>query len=107
VAVRAEAGVNDPLRLTLPLKYPVDVTVTKMFVDELCTKVTWLAVLERLKSRGNSTIVNATGCAAICVRPVLLVPVMVMGYVPAGVFSFVKILIIVLNVGFPIGSVKE
>jgi len=76
-AVRPEDGENEALRLTFPLKYPMAVAVSSMFVMELCTKVTWLVVVERLKSRGNSTIVNDTGCSALWVRPALVVPVMV------------------------------
>jgi hypothetical protein len=35
------------------------------------------------------------------------VPVIVIGYVPPGVFMVVEMLIVELNVGFPLGLVKE
>lgn len=98
---------NVPLRVTLLSKYPTDVTVTSMFVLELCTKVTWVAVVERLKSRGSAIMVNTGVCTALCVRPALVVPVIVIGYVPAGVSTVVKMLIVELKVGVPLGCEKE
>ena len=107
LTVRPEEGVNDPVRLTLLSKYPTDVTVTSMFVLELWTKVTWLAVAERLKSRGNAIMVSTGVCTALCVRPALVVPVIVIGYVPAGVLTVAMMLIIELKVGLPLVCVKE
>jgi hypothetical protein len=107
VTASPEEGENDPFRLTLPLKYPIDVTVNVMSVLELCTRVTCATVLERLKSRGNSVMVSTGVSAALWVRPVLVVPVIVIGYVPPAVFGVVTILSVEVNIGLPVDSVNE
>ena len=84
----------------------MDVSDSVMSVLELCTSTTWLVEVVRLKSRGNSVMVSTGVWAALWVT-LVLVPVIVIGYVPPGVLVEVKMLMVELNVGIPLGFVNE
>ena len=100
-------GENNPPRFTVLSKDPSEVTVIGISTRDPCTKMTWLTGEVMLKSL-NSSVITKTGVLTGCWGdPPLDIPVIVIGYEPAGVSALVWMSSSEGNVGSPLGTVNE
>src|SRR5208337_639829 len=84
-------GEKEASRFTMPLKAPMEVTVIGISSRDPCTNMTWLTGEVMLKSLNNA-VITKTGVSAGCWGdPPLDIPVIVIGYEPAGVSALVWI----------------